>query len=64
MSRAGQKRRRVQEVSDSDEQPDEPQQLHWFSAPAPTPVPAQPITTNNTLQIRPGIYGVKDFLQV
>ena len=64
MSRAGQKRRRVQEVSDSDEQPDEPQQLHWFSAPAPTPGPAQPITTNNTLQIRPGIYGVKDFLQV
>ncbi len=63
MSRAGQKRRRVQEVNDSDDQPDEPQQLHWFSTPAPTAPFVPPPTTSNVHQIHPGIYGVQAFVE-
>ncbi len=63
MSRAGQKRRRVEEVNDSEDDQDEPQQLHWFSTPSATATPAQPPTTRNGQQIHPGIYGVQASLQ-
>ena len=62
MSRhGGRKRRRVQEVGDSDDQADEPQQLHWFSAPLPQPL-AQPTSADIPIQINPGIYGMQGFL--
>ena len=62
MSRCGgQKCQRVREVGDSDDQADEPQQLHWFSAPLPQPL-AQPTSADIPIQINPGIYGMQGFL--
>ena len=56
----GRKCRRVQEVDENEDLPDEPQQLHWFSAPIPASV-TEP-SENRPVQIHPGIYGMQGFL--
>ena len=58
---AGRKCRRVQEVDESDDQADEPQQLHWFSAPVPS-AQAQSTTATPPIQIHAGVYGMQGFL--
>lgn len=62
MRRSGVKRRRVQEVDDTIEEANEPEQLHWFGQPAPvTPAP-QPASAVAPFEIQPGLYGVQAFL--
>lgn len=60
--RTGTKRRRVEEVDDAVEEPDEPQQLRWFGPPVPIPQTPQPASTTAPIQIQPALYGVQAFL--